>query len=282
MVAEREGVPVGQPCQQPPGDGEQSGGERWQDDRQLHQLNAVVLCLAGSVGRVRIVHGRALAVFRQRGRVPGARFEEYSGVGVRAGTPVRMAGDQLNRVPAAYRSPDGTWVGTSGRAHVVWYNTDRLSDDELPDSIVGFTDPAWRGRMALDPASRSLLDVVTELRQLRGDAAARQWLEGIRANAPTLIQGAKPIIKAVAAGELIDVGFGSHSYLPAVQADGGCEERRGEILPRRQSRRSAERFRRRHHQGHRQSGGGQRIRRLRAVAAQPTTGGRDLLRGPIG
>jgi iron(III) transport system substrate-binding protein len=137
-----------------------------------------------------------------------------------AGRLATLSDDQLDRVPEAYRSPDGTWVGTSGRAHVVFYNTDQLSADDLPDSILGFTDPAWRGRIGWDPTSRSLQDVVTALRQLRGEDAVRDWLEGVKANAPAAFRGAPPIVNAVAAGEIIQVGFGSHSYLYDMQADG--------------------------------------------------------------
>jgi iron(III) transport system substrate-binding protein len=137
-----------------------------------------------------------------------------------AGRLAKLSNQQLDRVPAAYRSPDGTWVGTSGRAHVVFYNTDKLREDDLPDSILGFTDPAWQGRIGWDPTSRSLLDVVTELRQLKGEDVARRWLEGIQANQPVAFRGAKPITDAVAAGKIIDVGFGSHSYLYNLHTDG--------------------------------------------------------------
>jgi iron(III) transport system substrate-binding protein len=137
-----------------------------------------------------------------------------------AGRLARLSDSQLDRVPEAYRSPEGTWVGTSGRAHVVFYNTDLLDEDDLPDSILDFTDPAWRGRIAWDPTSRSLQDTITELRLLHGENAARRWLNGIQANTPAAIQGTPPIINAVAAGRLAAVGFGSHSYLNNLQADG--------------------------------------------------------------
>lgn len=140
-----------------------------------------------------------------------------------AGRLAALPDQQLNRVPEAYRSPDGTWVGTAGRAHVVFYNTDKLNEGDLPDSIQGFTDPAWLGRVGWDPTSRSLQDVVTELRQLKGEDAARNWLEGIQANEPAVFDGALPIVSAVAAGEIIDVGFGSHSYLYYLQAEGDAK-----------------------------------------------------------
>jgi iron(III) transport system substrate-binding protein len=137
-----------------------------------------------------------------------------------AGRLAPLSAEQLDRVPKAYRSPDGTWVGTTGRAHVVFYNTDQVSEDDLPDSILGFADPAWRGRIGWDPTSRSLQDAITALRQLKGEDTARAWLKGVQANAPAAFQGAAPIVTAVAAGKIIDVGFGSHFYLYDLQADG--------------------------------------------------------------
>jgi iron(III) transport system substrate-binding protein len=137
-----------------------------------------------------------------------------------AGRLTTLTDKQLGRVPRAYRSPEGTWVGTSGRAHAVFYNTDKLTADDLPDSILGFTDPAWRARIGWDPTSRSLQDVITELTQLDGADAARQWLRGMQANTPAAIRGTMPIINAVAAGQLVQVGFGSHSYLDYQHADG--------------------------------------------------------------
>ena len=137
-----------------------------------------------------------------------------------AGRLARLSDQQLRRVQPAYRSPDGTWVGTAGRAHVVFYNTDQLSEADLPATILGFSDTVWRRRIAWDPTSRSLQDAVTAIRQRDGDDAARGWLRGVQANAPAALRGAEPIIKAVAAGQIAQVGFGSHSYLPTLQQDG--------------------------------------------------------------
>jgi iron(III) transport system substrate-binding protein len=137
-----------------------------------------------------------------------------------AGRLATLTDEQLNRVPGAYRSPDGAWVGTSGRAHVVLYNTDKLSEDDLPDSILGFTDPAWRGRIGWDPTNRSLQQAITALRQLEGEDATRAWLEGVQANTPAVFTGVPPIINAVAAGKIIEVGFGNSFYLNEQHAEG--------------------------------------------------------------
>ncbi|MQA03841.1 MAG: extracellular solute-binding protein [Streptosporangiales bacterium] len=148
-----------------------------------------------------------------------------------AGRLAKLSDQQLSRVPQAYRSPDGTWVGTTSRAHVVFYNTDKLSEDDLPDSILGFADPAWRGRIAWDPTSRSLQDAVTGLHQINGEDTARTWLDGIQANEPAAFRGARPVVDAVAAGEIADVGFGSHYYLYDMQADGDATNVAAKFYP---------------------------------------------------
>jgi iron(III) transport system substrate-binding protein len=137
-----------------------------------------------------------------------------------AGRLATLSDQQLNRVPEAYRSPDGTWVGTSGRALVMFYNTDKLGEDDLPDSILGFADPAWRGRIGWDPNNRALQGAITALRQLKGEDKTRAWLKGIQANKPAVFDGPRPIATAVAAGKLIDVGFGNPFYLYQLHAVG--------------------------------------------------------------
>src|SRR6266545_4516407 len=148
-----------------------------------------------------------------------------------AGRLATLSDEQLDRVPEAYRSPDGTWVGTSGRALVVVYNTDQVSEDDLPDSILGFTDPAWRGHIGWDPANRALQGGITALRQVKGEDEARAWLEGIQANAPAVFDGPRPIATAVAAGEIVEVGFGNHFYLYDLQAEGDAKNVAAKFYP---------------------------------------------------
>ena len=123
-----------------------------------------------------------------------------------------LSDDILDRVDERFRSPDGEWVGVSGRARVVVYNTDNVTEDELPDSIFGFTDPEWSGRVGWAPTNGSFQSFVTALRQIEGEDRAREWLEGIQANDPAVFEGNVPALDAVIAGE-IDVAFVNHYYL---------------------------------------------------------------------
>jgi iron(III) transport system substrate-binding protein len=123
-----------------------------------------------------------------------------------------LPGELLDRVPARFRSPDGKWVGVSGRARVIVYDTRELSPEQLPTSIHAFTDPQWSGRIGWAPTNGSFQAFVTAMRVLEGDDAARTWLEGIVANAPRRYEGNTQVVQAVADGE-IDVGFVNHYYL---------------------------------------------------------------------
>lgn len=118
----------------------------------------------------------------------------------------------LDLVDERFRSPGGEWVGVSGRARVVVYNTDALSESDLPDSIFGFTDPEWAGRIGWAPTNGSFQSFVTALRVIEGEDRAREWLEGIQANDPSVYEGNNPALDAVIAGE-IDVAFINHYYL---------------------------------------------------------------------
>jgi len=126
----------------------------------------------------------------------------------------------LDRVAPALRSPDGLWVGVSGRARVAAYNTEILTATDMPASILDFTDPKWNGKLGWAPSNASLQSFVTALRVLDGEDAARAWLEGIQANEPKVYEGNSQALEGVASGE-IEVAFINHYYLLAALADGG-------------------------------------------------------------
>ena len=118
----------------------------------------------------------------------------------------------LDGVDERFRSPSDEWVGVSGRARVVVYNTETVSEADLPDSIFGFTDPEWSGRIGWAPTNGSFQAFVTALRVIEGEDRAREWLEGIQANDPNVYEGNNPALEAVIAGE-VEVAFINHYYL---------------------------------------------------------------------
>lgn len=125
-------------------------------------------------------------------------------------TPI--SSDILSLVPDAYCSPQGLWVGISGRARVVAYNTDKFSPADLPTSVLSYSDPRWRGRVGFVPPSDGFPDFVTALRITQGEDGARTWLQAFKANNPKAYPNNLAALQAVADGE-IDVALVNHYYL---------------------------------------------------------------------
>lgn len=123
-----------------------------------------------------------------------------------------LPGETLDRVDERFRDPDGRWVGTSGRVRVVAYNTDELSESDLPDSIWDFADSEWSGRVGFPPTNASFQAMITSMRLDAGDEATREWLEAIAAGEPRIYENNVQTLEAIAAGE-VDVGFVNHYYL---------------------------------------------------------------------
>ena len=128
--------------------------------------------------------------------------------------------DLLSRVDERFRSSEGTWVGTSGRARVVAYNTEALSEADLPDSILDFTAPEWKGRIGFPPTNSSFQASVAAMIEIDGEEATRAFLEGLAANDPQLYEDNSSTVRAIAAGE-VDAGFVNHYYIYEVAAEDG-------------------------------------------------------------
>jgi iron(III) transport system substrate-binding protein len=128
------------------------------------------------------------------------------------GLLAELPDDALDRVDERFRDPEGRWIGTSGRARVVAYNTDAVAESDLPETIDGFTDDRWEGAIGVPPTNASFQAFVSAMRLAEGDERTREWLEGIAANDPKFYENNSSVLAALAAGE-IEVGFVNHYYL---------------------------------------------------------------------
>ncbi len=117
----------------------------------------------------------------------------------------------LERVPPAYRAADGSWVGVTGRSRVIVYDPKQLSAAEVPDSVFALTDPKWKGAIGISPSNASFEAFVTAIRVLRGDEAAREWLDGMKANDVQTFDNNIAILNAAEDG-VIKVGLINHYY----------------------------------------------------------------------
>jgi iron(III) transport system substrate-binding protein len=127
------------------------------------------------------------------------------------GRLVELPAATLDQVAEEYRSPDGTWVGTSGRIRVFVYNTDNVEDADLPATIDDVLDPAWEGRLAVAPSNASFQDFVAAMVLERGEEETAAFLEGLVALDPRIEANNVAIVDAVGRGE-IDAGLVNHYY----------------------------------------------------------------------
>ena len=148
--------------------------------------------------------------------------QDAGGLGVvaAAGLLAKLRKSTLDRVDPRFRDTAGDWVGVSGRARVVAYNTDRLKAEDLPDTMQGFTDPRWRGRIGWPTSNASFHAFVTAMRRLDGDKQTSAWLNAIQANEPKVYPKNTPAVRAVATGE-VDVAFVNHYYRHRLAAEAG-------------------------------------------------------------
>lgn len=124
--------------------------------------------------------------------------------------------DILERVDEGFRSPDGKWVGVSGRVRVVVYNPDLVQESDLPDSLQDLTDPRWQGKIGWAPTNGSFQIMVTAMRKLEGEDAARDWLQAVKDNGAQVYGNNNAVLQAVAAGE-VEIGVINHYYLHAAR-----------------------------------------------------------------
>lgn len=131
-----------------------------------------------------------------------------------AGLLSELPAELLAQVPERFQSAQNDWVGISGRARVVVYNTEAIGDPEsqLPDDVWGFTEPEWQGRLGWAPTNGSFQAMVTGMRAIWGEERTAEWLQGIQDNDPTVYENNTAIVAATGAGE-VDAGFVNHYYL---------------------------------------------------------------------
>ena len=158
----------------------------------------------------------AATLLEEGGNSPADVFfaQDPGGLGAvaQAGMFSVLPSDVTGLVPDWSQSPTGLWVGISGRARTLVYNTERLTEEDLPASIFDLTDPKWKGRLGWAPTNGSFQAMVTAMRVLWGEEKTTEWLEGIKANEPGIYSKNTPQVAAAAAGE-IDIGLVNHYYL---------------------------------------------------------------------
>ncbi len=139
-------------------------------------------------------------------------YENSLAVLAQAGFLERLPEEILDRARPVYRPGDGMWVPTSIRARTLAYSPERVSEHELPTTVVDLVEPLWQGRVGWAPTNAGFQTFVTGLRLLIGEEEALAWLEAMQANRTQSYRNNTALIQALAAGE-IDLALVNHYYL---------------------------------------------------------------------
>ncbi|MFC6736873.1 extracellular solute-binding protein, partial [Halolamina salina] len=113
--------------------------------------------------------------------------------------------------------PNGAWVGTAGRARAIPYNTEALSESDIPDDVMALPDSGIAGNMGWGPTYGAFQAFITAMRITEGEEATRQWLQGMVDAGITEYANEFFVANAVADGE-VQAGFANHYYALRVQA----------------------------------------------------------------
>lgn len=145
-----------------------------------------------------------------------------------AGLFVPLPASVATLVPEAYRAPNGSWTGVTGRARVIAYDPEQVPAAEVPQSVFDLTDPKWKGQVAIAPTNASFQAFVTAMRVSQGDDITKQWLEGLVANDVQTYEKNGLILDAVDTGQA-QLGLVNHYYWYEKAAEVGADAMRAQI-----------------------------------------------------
>lgn len=86
----------------------------------------------------------------------------------------------LGNIPQKYSGQNGDWVGVTARTRVVAYNPSMVKESELPDSVLDFAKPKWKGKVGYVPTSGAFQEQIIAITKINGEKVAKQWLEGLK------------------------------------------------------------------------------------------------------
>ncbi|MCG6874819.1 MAG: Fe(3+) ABC transporter substrate-binding protein [Betaproteobacteria bacterium] len=106
------------------------------------------------------------------------------------------------RIPAAYRDPRDKWFGFSARARVIAYNRDMVKPGEIT-RYEDLADSKWRGKLCTRSSAHPYnLSLTASMVNHLGEAKAKAWVEGVKANLARDPKGGDTDqLRSVAAGE---------------------------------------------------------------------------------
>lgn len=117
---------------------------------------------------------------------------------------------------------DGDWLPFAGRSRVLFFNPEKISEDQLPASILDLANPEWKGRFAYAP-SGGFKSTVSYLINTIGPDATLTWLEAIKENGVNEQKNGQ-VRDSVEAGQH-EFGLSNHYYWYILAKDKGGQDK---------------------------------------------------------
>ena len=121
-------------------------------------------------------------------------------------------------VPAAYRDPDGEWVGLTRRARIVYASKERVAENAI--SYEDLADPKWKGRICTRSGQHTYtIGLLSSMIAHHGLEFAETWAKALRDNLARKPSGGdREQVQAVYAGEC-DLAIGNTYYMKQMLTD---------------------------------------------------------------
>jgi iron(III) transport system substrate-binding protein len=136
-----------------------------------------------------------------------------------AGVTQAVSSPVLDEIPADLRDPEGNWFALTTRARIVYASKERVADGEVT-TYEDLADPKWKGRICTRSGTHVYtLGLVGAYIAHHGEAAAKEWLTGVKANLAKKPEGNdRSQVKSIWAGEC-DISLGNTYYMGEMLAD---------------------------------------------------------------
>ena len=122
-------------------------------------------------------------------------------------------------IPATLRDEADHWFGLTTRARIIYASKDRVAPGEVT-TYEDLADPKWKDRICVRSGTNDYnVALMAAVIAHHGEAEAKTWLEGVKANLARKPDGGdRDQVKAIAAGEC-DIAIGNTYYIGQMLAD---------------------------------------------------------------
>ena len=135
------------------------------------------------------------------------------------GVTQALTNDTLSgNIPSQYRDGEGHWFGLTTRARVVYASKDRVAQNDI--TYEELADPKWKGKICTRSGQHVYnLGLFASMVNHKGEAAAKEWLEGVKANLARKPTGNdRAQVNAIFSGEC-EISLGNTYYMGLMQTN---------------------------------------------------------------